>query len=69
MRRGQVKRAIEKENQKARGAGRREFNDSVRRLAAWVKKRDPRLMQHQRDQVGPASSRKRRFTLPGMKSV
>eukprot|EP00960_Hanusia_phi_P055011 762838-Hanusia_phi.AAC.2 len=44
----QIKRAIEKENKKARGAGQRAFNDTVRRLATWVKKRDPRQVVYQK---------------------
>ena len=44
----QEKRAIEKHNAKCRENGKKEFNDHVRRLATWVKKRDPRRAQHQR---------------------
>jgi DnaJ family protein A protein 5 len=36
------RRAMEKENQKLRDAGIREFNDAVRTLLMFVKKRDPR---------------------------
>lgn len=38
-----VRRAIEKENKKAREAGRKKYVDVVRALAAYVKKRDPRM--------------------------
>jgi len=44
----QVKRAIEKENQKERNKAKRAFNENVRRLAAWIKKRDPRQVAFMR---------------------
>lgn len=37
-----TRRLMEKENQKFRDDGRREFNDAVRALVAFVRKRDPR---------------------------
>jgi DnaJ family protein A protein 5 len=37
-----TRRMMEKENQKFRDDGRREFNDAVRTLVAFVRKRDPR---------------------------
>lgn len=37
-----TRRLMEKENQKFRDDGRREFNDAVRTLVAFVRKRDPR---------------------------
>ncbi|KAH4101790.1 hypothetical protein HBH70_211120 [Parastagonospora nodorum] len=37
-----TRRAMEKENQKFRDEGKREFNDAVRTLVAFVRKRDPR---------------------------
>ena len=43
----QVKRAIEQENKKERSRGKRVFNETVRRLAGWAKKRDPRQIAHQ----------------------
>jgi DnaJ homolog subfamily A member 5 len=36
------RRAMEKENQRFRDEGKREFNDAVKTLVAFVKKRDPR---------------------------
>lgn len=39
-----VRRLMEKENKKFRDEGIREFNDAVRSLAAFVKKRDPRYV-------------------------
>jgi len=41
------RRAIDKENQRLRDIRRREFNDTVRSLAIWVRKRDPRWQTHQ----------------------
>lgn len=37
---------IESENEKARKAARREFNEQVRELVAFVKKRDKRVLAH-----------------------
>ncbi|CDZ97874.1 Molecular chaperone (DnaJ superfamily) [Phaffia rhodozyma] len=38
----QVRRLMEKENKKARDDARREYNETVRALVAFIKKRDPR---------------------------
>eukprot|EP00291_Cryptomonas_curvata_P005354 CAMPEP_0172186202 /NCGR_PEP_ID=MMETSP1050-20130122/20622_1 /TAXON_ID=233186 /ORGANISM="Cryptomonas curvata, Strain CCAP979/52" /LENGTH=299 /DNA_ID=CAMNT_0012860329 /DNA_START=40 /DNA_END=936 /DNA_ORIENTATION=+ len=43
----QIKRAIEKENRKDRSKGQRTFNETVRKLASWVRKRDPRQVAYQ----------------------
>ncbi len=53
----QEKRAIEKHNQKCREIGKKEFNDQVRRLATWVKKRDPRRAAHQKRVAEAAEAR------------
>lgn len=45
------RRAIGKENQKFRDAMRREYNDTVRNLAAWVRKRDPRWQTYQKERA------------------
>ena len=45
------RRAIGKENQKLRDAMRREYNDTVRNLAAWVRKRDPRWQTYQKERT------------------
>ncbi|KAI9104679.1 hypothetical protein DFS34DRAFT_207081 [Phlyctochytrium arcticum] len=37
-----VRRLMEKDNKRARDLARREFNDAVRNLAAFIRKRDPR---------------------------
>lgn len=42
-----VRRLIEEENKKVRSKARKEFNDVVRRLAAFVKKRDKRVLERQ----------------------
>ncbi|KAJ5594557.1 Heat shock protein DnaJ [Penicillium hispanicum] len=41
-----VRRLMEKENRRLREEGIREFNDAVRSLVAFVKKRDPRYKAH-----------------------
>ncbi|GLB40594.1 putative dnaJ molecular chaperone homology domain [Lyophyllum shimeji] len=41
-----VRRAMEKENKKARDDARREYNDAVRSLAKFIRKRDPRYKAH-----------------------
>lgn len=41
-----VKRAMEKENRRMREAARREYNDTVRSLALFIRKRDPRFKAH-----------------------
>lgn len=40
-----VRRSIEKENKLMRDAGKKDFNDTVRQLIIYLKKRDPRLRQ------------------------
>lgn len=53
-----VKRLMEKENKRSRDAARREYNDTVRSLAAFIRKRDPRFKKFQENMnhVGPGSS-------------
>ncbi|KDQ53113.1 hypothetical protein JAAARDRAFT_39486 [Jaapia argillacea MUCL 33604] len=41
-----VRRLMEKDNRKAREDARREFNDTVRSLATFIRKRDPRYKSH-----------------------
>ncbi|KAG6853795.1 hypothetical protein C0991_001384 [Blastosporella zonata] len=41
-----VKRLMEKDNKKARDDARREYNDTVRSLAKFIRKRDPRYKSH-----------------------
>ncbi|KAI7847970.1 hypothetical protein BDC45DRAFT_524513 [Circinella umbellata] len=45
-----VRRAMEKENKKAREVARKEYNDTVRSLATFVRKRDPRFKKFQQDE-------------------
>ncbi|ORX63116.1 DnaJ-domain-containing protein [Hesseltinella vesiculosa] len=45
-----VRRAMEKENKKAREVGKRDYNDTIRRLATFIKKRDPRMQAYQEDE-------------------
>ncbi|KAN0064958.1 hypothetical protein ACQY0O_002016 [Thecaphora frezii] len=53
-----VKRWMEKENKKGRDAARREYNETVRSLAAFVRKRDPRFKawQQYQSENGPNSA-------------
>eukprot|EP00286_Rhodomonas_abbreviata_P005801 CAMPEP_0181319960 /NCGR_PEP_ID=MMETSP1101-20121128/17857_1 /TAXON_ID=46948 /ORGANISM="Rhodomonas abbreviata, Strain Caron Lab Isolate" /LENGTH=326 /DNA_ID=CAMNT_0023427609 /DNA_START=83 /DNA_END=1060 /DNA_ORIENTATION=- len=53
----QVKRAIDKENNKERNKGKRAFNEQVRKLAAYVKKRDPRQLLFQKQQAAEAEKK------------
>lgn len=59
-----VKRMMEKENKRAREMGRREYNDTIRALAAFIRKRDPRYKKWQEEQettrAGPEAEAKRR---------
>ncbi|KAI8367800.1 hypothetical protein EDC96DRAFT_146511 [Choanephora cucurbitarum] len=41
-----VRRQMEKENKKARETGRKEYNDTVRSLAEFLRKRDPRVKEY-----------------------
>ncbi|KAF7458841.1 DnaJ domain-containing protein [Cryptosporidium felis] len=45
----QMKRAMEAENNKERKKGKREYNETVRRLVEYVKKRDPRVVMYMRN--------------------
>ncbi|KAI7872249.1 uncharacterized protein EV154DRAFT_431351 [Mucor mucedo] len=59
-----VRRAMEKENKKARETGRKEYQDTVRNLAEYVRKRDPRvkayLVEEQKRKEGVAADLKAR---------
>jgi curved DNA-binding protein CbpA len=41
-----MRRAMEKENKRMRDEGRREYNDVVRSLVAFIRRRDPRVKAH-----------------------
>jgi len=45
-----VRRLMEKDNKKARELARREFSDTVRNLASYVRKRDPRVIAYVEEQ-------------------
>jgi DnaJ family protein A protein 5 len=53
-----VRRLMEKENQKFRDDGRREFNDTVRALLAFVRKRDPRYTPNQQSDEDKAKAQR-----------
>lgn len=59
-----VRRLMEKENKRAREAGRKEYNDTIRTLVAFVRKRDPRYKAHtesqRRENMGPHTEANRR---------
>ncbi|GMH38384.1 hypothetical protein BSKO_06268 [Bryopsis sp. KO-2023] len=54
-----VRRAMEDENKKMRKAARREFNNIVRQLAAFVKKRDKRVTKFQKEEADRKAAQKR----------
>ncbi|KAJ7104319.1 hypothetical protein B0H15DRAFT_960443 [Mycena belliarum] len=50
-----IRRLMEKDNKKAREDARREYNDTVRSLAKYLRKRDPRYKTHLAQANAPAS--------------
>ncbi|CAA7265571.1 unnamed protein product [Cyclocybe aegerita] len=46
-----VRRLMEKDNKKARDDARREYNDTIRLLVKFIRKRDPRYKKHQESQA------------------
>ncbi|KAJ7475665.1 hypothetical protein FB451DRAFT_1397073 [Mycena latifolia] len=50
-----VRRLMEKDNKKAREDARREYNDTIRSLAKFLRKRDPRYKTHLAQAQTPAS--------------
>jgi DnaJ family protein A protein 5 len=42
-----LRRAMELENKKARDAARKSYSEEVRSLAMWLKRRDPRVKEHE----------------------
>ncbi|KAJ3557581.1 hypothetical protein NM688_g1398 [Phlebia brevispora] len=52
-----VRRLLEKENKKARDDARKEYNDMVRDLARFVRKRDPRYKSHLVSQKAAAAAK------------
>lgn len=53
-----TRRLMEKENQKLRDDGRREFNDAVRTLVAFVRKRDPRYKPNNQSDEAKAKAQR-----------
>lgn len=49
-----VKRLMEKDNKRARDAARREYNDAIRALAVFIRRRDPRFKAYQAKQADNA---------------
>lgn len=49
-----VRRMIEKENQKLRDVAKKSYNDLVRKLAQYIKKRDPRIIKIEIDNLNKA---------------
>ncbi|KAH8582933.1 DNAj domain [Cryptosporidium sp. chipmunk genotype I] len=45
----QIRRAMETENIKERKKGRKEYNETIRKLVEYVKKRDPRVVSYMRN--------------------
>ncbi|KAH8817667.1 hypothetical protein DL96DRAFT_1623054 [Flagelloscypha sp. PMI_526] len=51
-----IRRMMEKDNQKVRDEGRKEYNDTVRSLAKFLRKRDPRYKAHVASQQSQTSN-------------
>lgn len=47
----QVRRAMEQENKKARQTAKKEFNGEVRQIVQRIHRRDPRVIEHQKQQM------------------
>ncbi|KAI8337641.1 hypothetical protein BC941DRAFT_425822 [Chlamydoabsidia padenii] len=45
-----VRRAMDKENRKARDVAKKDYNDTIRNLAVFIKKRDPRMKAYQEEE-------------------
>ncbi|CAO3591700.1 unnamed protein product [Absidia cylindrospora] len=45
-----VRRAMEKENKKAREVAKKDYNDTIRNLAVFLRKRDPRMKAYQEEE-------------------
>lgn len=43
----QIRRAMEKENKKARDAAKRKYQETIRALVEFMRKRDKRVIKHQ----------------------
>jgi DnaJ homolog subfamily A member 5 len=45
-----TRRYVEQENQKTRDSEKKKYNELVRKLASYVRKRDPRILKHEEEQ-------------------
>ncbi|KAE9403656.1 DnaJ-domain-containing protein [Gymnopus androsaceus JB14] len=62
-----VRRLMEKDNKKARDDARRDYNDTVRSLAKFLRKRDPRYKEHLARQAESAQIQASRSSTPNPK--
>ncbi|KAG9074342.1 hypothetical protein FRC06_010764 [Ceratobasidium sp. 370] len=60
-----IRRLMEKDNKKAREESRREYNDAVRALVSFIRKRDPRLQAFKTAQAKQASTTTSKGTASG----
>ncbi|KZT29926.1 DnaJ-domain-containing protein [Neolentinus lepideus HHB14362 ss-1] len=59
-----VRRTMERDNKKARDDARREYNDTVRSLAIFIRKRDPRYKSHLARQAEANQAKSNRASTP-----
>ncbi|KAF8150557.1 DnaJ domain-containing protein [Crassisporium funariophilum] len=59
-----VRRLMEKDNKKARDDARKEYNDTIRSLVKFIRKRDPRYKQHLADQAQSSNSQTPKSSTP-----
>ncbi|KAJ3997840.1 DnaJ domain-containing protein [Lentinula boryana] len=62
-----VRRLMEKDNKKAREDARRDFNDTIRSLAKFLRKRDPRYKAHLARQAGTTQTHASGSSTPNFK--
>ncbi|KAJ3788083.1 DnaJ domain-containing protein [Lentinula aff. detonsa] len=62
-----VRRLMEKDNKKAREDARRDFNDTIRSLAKFLRKRDPRYKTHLARQAGTTQTHASGSSTPNFK--
>ena len=63
------RRAMEVENKRARDAARKCYSEDVRSLCMWLKRRDPRVKQHEMDAAAAAAAEKKRIEEAAVKSA
>ncbi|KAJ4479941.1 DnaJ domain-containing protein [Lentinula aciculospora] len=64
-----VRRLMEKDNKKARDDARRDFIDTVRSLAKFLRKRDPRYKKHVAQQADTTQTHTSGLTTPNSKKI